>query len=355
MAERAQEGASELTPGQPLSDKKRVRFFNVSLRNGIVVSTPSYQEKQVFSTRLIRAIETANPDFAWIQFLFVKSSYGSELVRLKNSLHRAKLSIEQPAIDLVSGQEHDRRELHRDFYRQADTRMKKVDDIASKPTITLAIQGMWVADRSSESITTLPFDHCSDEHDSLAVFQYGDPRMLLELVDRRMVEDISEYLRRYTGSRLEPPSFIVTPEELVSYVQLPSGEDAQSSLKSINWGPSKKAFGRAQLGGKEAAYTGGPPIVPAQLLRIAETPRTKEAPDDGVLLPFSHLASQTVRTFEIVYCGGKTELLVSAKTLDDMGTYADLLYQVYGELELAKANVAPDFLHQLTGIVSVGL
>ena len=55
------------------------------------------------------------------------------------------------------------------------------------------------------------------------IFQYRDPRMLLELIDRRMVEDISEYLSRYTGSRLEPPSFIVTPEELKSYIHLPVG------------------------------------------------------------------------------------------------------------------------------------
>jgi hypothetical protein len=343
-----------LTPGQP-QPKKRVRFFNVSLRNGIVVSTPSYPERQVFFTQLIRAVETANPDFAWVQFLFVKSSYGRELVRLKNAIHRVKVSIEQPTIDLVSGQEQDRRELHRDFYRQTDARIKKADDIASKPTITLAIQGMWVDEPKSKSIATLPFDHCSDEHDSLAIFEYRDPRMLLELIERRMVEDISEYLRRYTGSRLEPPSFIVTPEELVSYIQLPAGEEAQSALKSINWGPSKKPFGKGQLGVKEQVYEGGPPMVPAQLLRIAETPRTKDAPDDRALLPFNHLASQSVRTFEIVYCGGKTELLLSAKTLDDMGTYADLLYQVYGELELAKANAAPDFLHQLTGIVGVGL
>ena len=114
-------------------------------------------------------------------------------------MHRAKVAIEQPTIDLVSGEERDRRELHRDYYRQADARMKKVDDIASKPTVTLAIQGMWVGDKRLEVIATLPFDHCSDEHDSLAVFQYRDPRMLLELIDRRMVEDISEYLAATPG------------------------------------------------------------------------------------------------------------------------------------------------------------
>ena len=43
------------------SAKKRVRFFNVSLRNGIVVSTPAYPEKQGFLAHLIRALERIQP------------------------------------------------------------------------------------------------------------------------------------------------------------------------------------------------------------------------------------------------------------------------------------------------------
>ena len=178
-------GQDELAQPSALS-KKNVRFFNVSLRNGIVMSTPSYPEKQSFVAHLIRALETSNPDFAWVQFLFVSSNYGADLIRLKNSMHRAKTAIEQPSLDLVSGEEQDRRQLYRDYYRRADSRMKKVDEIVTKPTITMAIQGMWVSDEP-DSVYALPFDHCSDEHDSLALFRYRDPRMLLELVDRRMV------------------------------------------------------------------------------------------------------------------------------------------------------------------------
>src|SRR5271157_3168263 len=183
--------------------KRKLRFFNVSLRNGTVMSTPAYPEKQSFVAHLIRALETSNPDFAWIQFLFVRSDYGAELVRLKNSMQRTKVAIEQPSLDMISGQEQDRKQLYRDYYRRTDTRMKKVDDLVAKPTITLAIQGMWVSDEP-DSINALPFDHCTDEHDSLALFRYRDPRMLIELVDRRMVEDVSRYLDRYTKSRLEP-------------------------------------------------------------------------------------------------------------------------------------------------------
>ncbi len=94
---------------------------------------------------------------------------------------------------------------------------------------------MWVADKQSSSASVLPFDHCSDDHDSLAVFQHRDPMMLLELVDRRMVTNISGYFDRYTKSTMEPPSFLVTPDELQSYLQLPVGEVAES-LRSLQGG-----------------------------------------------------------------------------------------------------------------------
>src|SRR5580700_4560950 len=79
---------------------RKVRFFNVSLRNGIVMSTPAYPEKQAFVAHIIRALETCDPEFAWIQILFVRSDNVSALVRLKNSMHAAKVAIEQPSVDL---------------------------------------------------------------------------------------------------------------------------------------------------------------------------------------------------------------------------------------------------------------
>ena len=288
------------------SAKKRVRFFNVSLRNGIVVSTPSYPEKQAFLGHLIKALEGANPDFAWIQFLFIRSDYSSALVRLKNSMHRAKASIEQPTIDVISGEERDRRELHRDYYRRSDARMKKVDDIATKPTVTLAIQGMWVADKVSSAVSVLPFDHCSDEHDSLAVFQYRDPRMLLELVDRRMVVDISEYFDRYTKSRMEPPSFLVTPEQLVSYIHLPAG-DVAKSLSSLQGEESKREFSQGKVEEEDEVKASQSSDIDSKLVRLVKVPTTEEALDDVSVQPLSHLAAPTVRTFELVYSGGRTD------------------------------------------------
>jgi hypothetical protein len=327
--------------------RKKIRFFNVSLRNGIVMSTPAYPEKQAFIAHLVRALETSNPEFAWIQFLFLRSDYRAALVRLKNSIHASKIAIEQPSVDMVSGQESERREFHRDYYRRADSRMKKVDDIVTKPTVTLAIQGMWVSDDPG-SINSLPFDHCVDEHDSLAVFLYSDPRMLLELMDRRMVEDISKYLDGYTKSRLEPPSFIVTPEELPSYVHLPAGETAMS-LSSLGGGTSTRGFNLASVDGEEANRG----EVSSSHVRLVAVPKMEKALEDSAVQPLAHLASSTVRTFELVYTGGKTEVLLSSETVEDMKKYASLLSLVYGGLKLEQDDPAPRFLQQLPMIVGL--
>jgi hypothetical protein len=332
--------------------KKRVRFFNVSLRNGIVVSTPSYPEKQAFLGHIVRALESANPDFAWIQFLFVRSDYGSALIRLKNSMHRAKAYIEQPTVDIVSGEERDRRELHRDFYRQSDARMRKVDEIATKPTVTLAIQGMWIADKESSSASTLPFDHCSDEHDSLAVFQYRDPRMLLELVNRRMVTDISEYFDRYTKSRMEPPSFLVTPEELVSYIHLPAGEVAKS-LSSLQDEESKRDYTQGKVGEEEQTKATTSTDISSKLVKLVKVPTTEEALEDSAIQPLSHLAAPTVRALELIYAGGKTDVLLSTETVEDMKKYAGLLGLVYGGLKMENTNCYPAFLQQLPSIAGL--
>ena len=73
-------------------------------------------------------------------------------------------------------------------------------------------------------------------------------------------------------------------------------------------------------------------------------PKFKDVLEDSAMQPFDHLASATVRTFELVYSRGSTEILLSAKTLDDMGRYADLFSQVYGELELAEGRPTPALL-----------
>jgi hypothetical protein len=339
-------GPSEDTKG----GKRRIRFFNVTLKNGIVMSTPGCEEKQTLIANLTRVLETSNPDFAWVQFLFVRSNYSSALIRLKNSIHRTKIAIEQPSVDLISGQERDRRELHRDYYRRAEARMKKIDEIATKPTITMAIQGMWVGSQDPRQTIALPFEHCADEHDSLALFLYRDPRMLLELVDRRMVEDISWYLDSYTGSRVEPPSFLLTPEELPCYMHMPAG-NLVGSLSSPSWGTFGRGLIRGNVTGESQAKS--KEDIDANLVRLLKVPKVEKPLEEREMEPLGHLASATRRSFELVYSGKKTDLLLTAETLEDLRRYVDTFDSVYGQLKYERFDPLPPFLRQLPALVGL--
>ena len=345
--------SSEPNSSQPESakgDKRRVRFFNVTLKNGIVMSTPGCEERQTLIADLIRVLETSNPDFAWVQFLFVRSNYSSALVRLKNSIHRTKVAIEQPSVDLISGQERDRRELQRDYYRRAEARMMKIDDVVTKPTITMAIQGMWIGSRDPRQTLALPFEHLADEHDSLALFLYRDPRMLLELVDRRMVEDISRYLDSYTGSRVEPPSFLLTPEELPSYIHLPAGNWV-GSLNSLSWGTFGKGLIRGNIAGEGQAKSRDD--IDTNLVRLLKVPKVEKPLEERDTEPLAHLASTTPRSFELIYSGKKTDVLLAAETAEELRTYVDILDAVYGQLKCEKIDALPSFLGQLPAIVGL--
>jgi len=329
---------------------RRVRFFNFSLRNGVVMSTPVYEESQALMANLIRSIETLNPEFAWVQLLFVRTDYSLALIRMKSAIRASKLEIEQPATDIITGEEYEKRDMHRDFYGRADARIKKVDETATKPTVTMAIQGMWVGSKAN-SPTDLPFDHCHDEHDALAAFLYRDPRLLLELVSRRMVVDISEYLYRYVGSRLEPPSFIVTPEGMPHYVHLPAGERV-GSLTSLSWGTFTRGLAVGTVG-EGAQNPGIHGDIVSPLVRLARVPKIEKPLDESEIQPLVHLASATVRSFEIVYDNGKTDLVLSAKSVADMRRYADLFDTVYGQLKCERTDHLPPYLRNLPLLVGL--
>jgi hypothetical protein len=328
---------------------RRVRFFNFSLRNGVVMSTPVYEESQALMANLIRSIETLNPEFAWVQLLFVRTDYSVALVRLKNAIRASKLEIEQPATDIITGEEHEKRDLHRDFYGKADARIKKIDETATKPTVTMAIQGMWVGGKAN-SPRDLPFDHCVDEHDALSAFLYRDPRLLLELVSRRMVDDISAYFYRYVGSRFEPPSFMATPEGMSHYVHLPAGERV-NSLTSLSWGTFTRGLTVGTVG--EAQDSGLHNDIVTPLVRLERVPKIEKPLDDSEIQPLVHLASAKVRSFEIVYDDGRTDVVLSAKSVADMRRYADLLDAVYGQLKYEGTDPLPPYLRNLPRLVGL--
>ncbi|TLX93026.1 MAG: hypothetical protein E6K96_09940 [Thaumarchaeota archaeon] len=69
--------------------------------------------------------------------------------------------------------------------------------------------------------------------------------------------------------------------------------------------------------------------------------------------PLAHLAAPTVRTFELVYSEGRTEVLLSAETVEDMKKYAELLSLVYGGMRFETADPRPGFLRRLPVIVGL--
>lgn len=132
----------------------------------------------------------------------MRKDFSADAIGLKRDLLASK-EIEAPRVDLLTGEEFAKRELQEDWYRRADESVKKLDEVTSRPTVLMAIQGMWVGDESQ--VEELPFSRCSDEVDALKAFGFRDPRMLIELVERNMVDDISAHIRKYLGSRQEPP------------------------------------------------------------------------------------------------------------------------------------------------------
>ncbi|HEV2225555.1 MAG TPA: hypothetical protein VGR56_01975 [Nitrososphaerales archaeon] len=321
-----------------------VSFFNVSLTNANVMSMPRFPQPQRLVGEIIHSIEAASPSFAWVQFLFKRTNLTPTLVSLKNSIQSAATMIKTPKTSLITGIEHDRRELHRDWYGRSGERMKRIDTVVNMPHVLLAIQGMWVGDR--RSLSALPFKDCYDEYDRLGVFVYRNPWMLAELVERRMVEEVSSYFMSYTSSRWEPPSFMITQEEVPYYIHLPIAKQTDS-LKSIIW---KQHSAEVREGTVEGVLlkTGFPH---SNLVKLAKVPLIGEPLKEKETERLSLLPSTSVRTFELLFTGGRTEFVLSSRSERDAQEYVGVLESVYGELDIARAPVAPDFLREVPRIV----
>jgi hypothetical protein len=327
-------------------NEERVRFFNVSLINANVMSVPHFPQPQRLIGELIHSIEEASPRFAWVQFLFRRANYTPTLVALKNAMLFATEQIKTPKRSIIDDSEYDRAELHRDWYRRSGERIKRIDAIVNKPHVLLAIQGMWVGD--PRLLSSLPFKDCHDEFDRLGLFVYRNPWMLAELVERRMVEDVSSYIMSYASSRLEPPSFLVTQEDVPYYLHLPVVKQ-MDFLKSVGW---KQHSADVMEGGVEGDES-GLQDAPSNVLRVREIPWIKEPLKERDVERLSFLASPAQRGLEIVYQGGRTNILLSSRTEQDAREYLSALESVYGELKVAAAPSRPDFLKEIPGIVGL--
>ena len=212
-------------------------FFTFALNQGHFMARPVFNPEQSLVGEIIHSLERFNPRFAWIQFLFAQRDCNHLLMHTKAELENYVQFANTPNYDERSRQRIPRKEMNSQWYKFALPRIKKIEQILSKPTVVFAINGMWVASEgnpgnSIHQIQELPFSLCADETDRLRAFLYSDPRMLRMLVERRMVTDISSSVYRYSRSREEPPSLIFAPDEIPYYVHMPTGPSAKGLTSS---------------------------------------------------------------------------------------------------------------------------
>ena len=89
-------------------------------------------------------------------------------------------------------------------------------------------------------------------------------------------------------------------------------------------------------------------------VRLVAVPKMEKALEDSSVQPLAPPCGVTVRTFELVYSGGKTDLILSAETVEDMRKYAGLLSMVYGGMKLENVEPEPAFLRELPAVVGLG-
>jgi hypothetical protein len=361
-------------------DPYHTLFFNVALKNGHLMSRPRYEPEQEFIGNLIHELEQRDPDFAWIQFIFQKVDYSRQIMMLKNELLSYKRFAETLEVN-GKGEPRRRKELDSEWYRTVELRCKKIDELRSSHQVMLGIQGMWV-EKSEEVIQGISgsprsapiefstFQSCRDELDSLAIFTYRDPRVLLELARRRFVTDINRYFRKYSDSRMEPPSLILAAEDLGNYVHLPVGNitDHLSSLlppsfdeeehngefttfgvgSGLNSGDSPYATRRKE----DQSSMPDPlllPVVEPQtetktskgnfyLSRMKTIPQINQKLDTEAFSRLKHLPSQYTRSFELLYNEGRISLLIGSADDRDLEAYKRSLVSVYGGFEFVEES-----------------
>ena len=355
-------------------------FFNVALKNGHLMSRPRYEPEQEFIGNLIHELEQRDPDFAWIQFIFQQVDYSRQLMTLKNELLSYKKFAETPEVN-GKGEPRRRKELDSEWYRTVELRCKKIDELMSSHQVLLGIQGMWV-EKGEEATQGIPgplrsapiefsiFESCRDELDSLAIFTYRDPRVLLELVRRRFVTDISCYFRKYSGSRMEPPSLILAAEDLGNYVHLPVGNITEhlSSLLPSEFDEEEHNGGFTTFGVGSGLNSGDSPYakrrkenqssIPDLLLlpvvepqaeiktpkgnfhisRMKTIPQINQKLDTEAFSRLKHLPSSYARSFELLYNEGRISLLIGSADERDLEAYKGFLVSIYGGFEFVEES-----------------
>jgi len=336
---------------------KNIVFFNVSLSNGHLMARPLPLPEFSFIGNLIMEIEKADPEFTWIQIIFKKVDVEMELRSLKSGMHWFKREAERVQTTYVNGKQRtiESKLKRTEWYRKIEHRTKAIDAFAVAPHVLLAINGVWVtASKEAQMPELTTIENCVDENslDSLRLFRYRDPRILSMLVKRRMVDDLSWYFSRYnSGGRLEPPSFLLTTDDLPYYVHFPAG-DFCSTVKSLKFAPPPVISSDSEAG--EVVMYEGPQITLKQdqlsgmvFVSLPTLPTLADNPKEQKSAMLKQLATTERRTFELIYEGGKASFILGAESDKEMKGYVKLLTSVYGGVDVAEADSIPGYIREI--------
>ena len=333
--------------------EQKYTFFNAALRDGHVMSTPIYEPLLEFIPSLVYEIQSIDPEFCWIQFVFREyNQMMDHLLQVKGDLHDFMVYAETKDTN-DRGEKVDRRELYTEWYRTAKKRIDKIDKMRSSTLSLLGIQGMWASSSSKDLSKLSPFfSGCRDEIDTLRLSECKDVWMLRELVNRRIViDELPGYFTNYgNAAREEVPTLVMTQKEIPYYIHLPTEKvDAAKLSESIASGAadSKPADDRKDEGTgltfsvtSTATATAGSTTV-CQIERLP----VLEKLDESGTARLGHIpVASFCRSMEIVYRNKKFEFLLSSEDKQDLFTFQRQLSSIYGEVNFVSAHPIPEYV-----------
>ena len=349
--------------------EQKYTFFNAALRDGHVMSTPVYEPPLEFVPSLVHEIRNINPEFCWIQFVF--SEYDqmmSELLRVKRDLHD-HMAYAESSREKLNGEKVERSELYREWYRTAKKKIDKIDKMRSSTASVLGIQGMWATSSSTKNLSKLSslFSACTDDIDSLRLFEYKDARMLSALVNRSIViDELPEYFRNYSKvTREEPPTLVLTQKEIPYYIHLPVEKTSIEELsESLASGASDSKPESADDGvflanekekgvGTNLAFdvsSSSPSTVLTEVTKsnvcqIERLPVLEKQLDEAATARLGNLPSQTFfRSLEIVYTDNRFQFLLSSEQKGDLLTFQRQLSSIYGQMSFLQVDPIPEYV-----------
>ncbi len=312
-----------------MKGEQKIRFFNVSLTNGQLASLPKFEPEESFMGVLIREMELTQ--FSWVQFIFQEFDYSRYYAALRQGLKKF--------MEIYK----DSKESTYHIFSKMPDMMKNIDNMGAYRTVVMAIQGMVISDHSHPFTA---FSRFADSIDSLSVYYYRDPRMLLWLVDRMFIADIKSYFLNYLTRREVPPSFVITTNEIPYYIHFPVG----SGFKSLS-----TAVEQFEVEPEKRPGAGGfmilqqpLPAKPGKMVFVSGfNSRTKELDDRGKAA-LKQLANQHKRTWELVHGDGTTTLYISSDDETDMISYTNQLSSIYGGLSFRNVtNPVPKIVSKI--------